>query len=53
MAEIKNYTLNFAGRRPRAAGLTCAARRLAAAEIELRSETDGSRRLRSSGVPHG
>ena len=36
MAEIKNYTLNFAVRRPRAAGLTCALRTLAAAEIELR-----------------
>ncbi len=36
MAEIKNYTLNFAVRRPLVAGLTCASRKLAAAEIELR-----------------
>jgi hypothetical protein len=35
VAEIKNCTLNFAVRRPRFAGLTCAARKLAAAEIEL------------------
>jgi hypothetical protein len=39
VAEIKNYTLNFAVRRPRSAGLTCAARKSAAAEIELRRQT--------------
>ncbi len=39
MAEIKNYTLNFAVRRPRFAGWTCAARKSAAAEVELRRQT--------------
>jgi NADH:ubiquinone oxidoreductase subunit C len=41
VADIKNYTLNFAVCRPRSAGLTCAARRLAAAEIELRPRFAG------------
>jgi hypothetical protein len=37
MAEIKNYTLNFGCGRPRCrADVTCAARKLASAEIELR-----------------
>lgn len=43
MAEIKNYTLSFAVRRPRSAGLTCAARKLAAAEVELHMQTPGTR----------
>ena len=33
---LESDTLNFAVRRPRTAGLTCAARTLTAAEIELR-----------------
>jgi hypothetical protein len=36
MAEIRNYTMNFASGRPAAPGLTCAARKLAFAEINLR-----------------
>jgi hypothetical protein len=37
MAEIRNYTLNFGSGRPAAPPLTCAERKLAAAEIELRA----------------
>jgi hypothetical protein len=37
MADIKNYTMNFVSGRPhQGAGLTCAARKLAFNEIELR-----------------
>jgi hypothetical protein len=36
MAEIKNYTLNFVSGRRAARGLTCAVRKLAYNEIELR-----------------
>jgi hypothetical protein len=41
MAEIRNYTLNFdSGRRGAAPrGLTCAARKLACAEIALRPQS--------------
>jgi hypothetical protein len=42
VADIKNYTLNIAVRRPRSARLTCAARRLAATEIELRHQRAGA-----------
>jgi hypothetical protein len=36
MAEIKNYTLNFVFGRRALRALTCAARKLACDEIELR-----------------
>jgi hypothetical protein len=36
MADIKNYTLNFGFGRRAERGLTCAVRKLAFAEIELR-----------------
>jgi hypothetical protein len=36
MAEIRNYTLNFGSGRPAVPALTCALRKLACAEIELR-----------------
>jgi hypothetical protein len=36
MPEIRNYTMNFASGRPAAPALTCAARKLACAEMHLR-----------------
>jgi hypothetical protein len=36
MAEIRNYTMNFASGRPAAPGLTCAPAQLAYAEMHLR-----------------
>lgn len=42
MAGIENCTLSFGARRPRCAGLTCAARRLAVTEIELRLRLAGA-----------
>jgi hypothetical protein len=36
MAEIRNYTMNFASGRAAAPRLTCAPRKLAYAEINLR-----------------
>ena len=37
MAEIRNYTLNFGSGRPAAPALTCAQRKSAFTEIELRA----------------
>jgi hypothetical protein len=36
VADIKNYTLNFVSGRRASHGLTCASRRLAFNEVELR-----------------